>query len=596
MRRFGAKLGLDRDWYLILVAAGIGLLMGNVAIAFIWPLHWLGEHARDLPPEQLRLLIPIAPVVGALLTGLLMYWIRLPDGVRGPGVATVLVGIHRRQGRLPFLLGVRKWLASTATIGLGGSAGAEGPIVTIGAVFGSTAARFLRVNPQNTATLLGCGAAGGLAAVFNAPIAGIFFVMEILLRDFSLRTFTPIVIAAVIASAWARGFLGGDAIFSLSPEFRELIAGSPELTLPQMPNFILLGIIAGLAAALFVRTLDVTGGFFERLRVHPILKPVIGGAVLGALGLTIYLIIPEKQVPAFYGNGYPVVRDLLDPTWYSARSAEYTWYLVFAALLALGIVKGLSTCLTLSSGGAGGLFAPSLLIGAAVGGALGVIVNHFNLLPAANPAVYAIVGMAAVVASTTHAPLTAILIVYEITQSYELILPLMLTAVISTIIGRLVSRDSVYTLQLRSHGLRLGAMSDLTILRRLLVRNVPLVPAITVRGNDSAQRLLDLSERHSVTDFVVVDDRAQYAGLVAHTDLQSALVFREAIPLLQVHELQRVDLPTVTPDDQLDRVLDKFSRFDVQSLAVIDDAGTVLGLITRSRLMNIYQHELSRES
>ncbi|MCA9296304.1 MAG: chloride channel protein, partial [Phycisphaerales bacterium] len=599
LRRLGAKLGLERDWYLILVAAVIGLVMGNVAIAFISPLHWLEERATEIPAEWLIVLIPTVPILGALISGMLLNFVRLTDGsVGGPGVATVLYSIHRRQAQLPIRLGVRKWLASTATIGLGGSAGAEGPIVTIGSVIGSNVARLMRVNPQNTATLLGCGAAGGLAAVFNAPIAGIFFVMELLLRDFSLRTFTPIVIAAVIASAWARAYLGGDAIFSLSPDFRELIATSPELTLPQLPNFILLGVITGLAAAAFIFAFHITRSFFGKMRLHPVFKPAVGAVALGVLGLGFYLLTTKQAVPAFYGNGYSVIRDLLDPAWYHSEDGVLrSWHSLFGLLVALGVLKAIATCLTLGSGGAGGMFAPSLFMGAAIGGALGTIVNHVELLPAANPAVYAIVGMAAMVASTTHAPLTAILIVYEVTQSYEIILPLMLTAVIALIVGRLVFRDSVYMIELRTHGIRLGAMSDLTILRRLLVQNVPLVPALTVHSDDSAQRLLDLSERHAVTDFVVTNERNQYVGLVTHTDLQAALVFREAIPLLQVNELQRGDLPTVSPDESLDVVLDKFAKFDVQSLAVLEDGGDgkILGLITRSRLMNIYQHELSRE-
>ncbi|MEM7229283.1 MAG: chloride channel protein [Planctomycetota bacterium] len=598
LRLLGAKLGLERDWYLILVAAIIGLVMGNVAIAFIWPLHWIEDNATRLSRQQLLWLIPTLPIAGALITGVLVHWIR---GIgTGPGVAAVMYNIHRRQSKLPLKLGVRKWLASTATIGSGGSAGAEGPIVTIGAVIGSNVAQLLRVNPQNTATLLGCGAAGGLAAVFNAPIAGIFFVMEILLRDFSLRTFTPIVIAAVIASAWARGFLGDGAIFSISENFREMMETSADLTLLQMPNFVLLGALSGIAAAVFTRVFFYTEKLFAGIRAHAILKPAIGGAILGLLGLGSFLLIPgqDHSMPWFFGNGYPVIRDLLDPGWYMNGDGELNaTRALLVALVTLGVLKALATCLTLSSGGAGGMFAPSLLIGATIGGTMGTVVNSFDFLPAASPAVYALVGMAAMVASTTHAPLTAILIVYEITQSYEIILPLMLTAVISTIVSRLMYRESVYTVKLSAQGVRLGAMSDLTILRRLLVRNVPLMPAITVNTDDSAQRLLDLSERHAVTDFVVTDDHGTYIGLVTHTDLQSALVFREAIPLLQVHELQRSDLPTVSSDDPLDLVLDKFAKLDVQSLPVLDDndSGRVIGLITRSRLMTVYQHELSRD-
>ena len=224
-----------------------------------------------------------------------------------------------------------------------------------------------------------------------------------------------------------------------------------------------------------------------------------------------------------------------------------------------------------------------------------MILNTLQWAPHASPASYALVGMAAVVAATTHAPLTAILIVYEMTRSYQIILPLMLAAVISTVVARLFMRDSIYTLKLTRRGIKLGAMSDLTILRRLVVSDVPLVAPIFVHPEDSAQRLLELSERMSVSDFVVTDRNDRYLGLVIDSDLKEALVYREAIPLLQVGELQRSDLPTVTADETLDVVLDKFAKHDVHSLAVLDEGGdAVLGLITRSRLMHKYQAALTR--
>ena len=205
--------------------------------------------------------------------------------------------------------------------------------------------------------------------------------------------------------------------------------------------------------------------------------------------------------------------------------------------------------------------------------------------------------MAAVVAASTHAPLTGMLIVYEITGSYKVILPLMLAAVISTIVARLLYRDSLYTVKLTDIGVRLGVMSDLTILRRMLARDVPLERAVTVKRTDSATLLLDLSETHHVGDFVVVDDDGRYAGMVTYGDLREALVYREAIPLLQVNELMRDDLPTVRPNETLDVVMDKFSTHDTHSLAVLDssDDGVVRGLLSRSRLMRLYRDELDKD-
>jgi CIC family chloride channel protein len=593
-RRFTTRLGFDRDWYLILVAAAIGLVMSAAAIGFILPLRWIEHVAEDIDPTLLIWLVPTVPIVGALLTGVVL-WVLRSDS--GSGVTSVMYAIHRKKARMTLRQGFRKWIASTITIGSGGSAGAEGPIVTIGSVIGSNLAKVLRVNPQNTATLLGCGAAAGIASVFNAPFAGIFFVMEILLRDFSLRTFTPIVIAAVISAAATQAILGADAIFPMPDGFH-----TEAFLALEIPNYLMLGIVCGLAAAAFGLSLDMTERRFQRLTVHPILRPAIGGTLLGLLGLGFLLMVEVDGIPPFFGNGYPVIQQLLDPSYYYV-DGDLTGplrggvvFLLF--VLTLGLLKALATCLTIGSGGAGGLFAPSLLMGAAVGGTFGLVVNHLGWFPSASPGHYALVGMAAMVAATTHAPLTAILMVYEVTRSYEVILPLMLAAVISTIVARLVFRDSVYTVNLTRAGVRVGSMSDLTLLRRMTVQDVLLMPAVTVHPDESAQRLLDLSEQHAVTDFVVTDrETGGYAGLVTSDDLREALVYREAIPLLQVSELTRSDLPSVNRDETLDIVLDLFSRHDTQSLAVVDGQPSheLCGVITRSSLLARYQAVLSSE-
>jgi len=594
LKRLGFKLGLEQDWYLVLVAGIIGLVMGSVAMAFLLPLHWIEQWSTGLDRSTLLWLVPTAPIVGAILTALVVRWIS--DTGHPPGVSSVMYAIHRQRARMTLKIALGKWVASTLTIGSGGSAGAEGPIVTIGSVIGSNIGRLFKANPQNTATLLGCGAAAGISSVFNAPIAGVFFVMEILLRDFSLRTFTPIVIASVISSAWTQSVLGDqDALFATASEMdvQPFSAGG-------IPNYLLLGLLCGGVAALFIRALESSERRFTRLGTPTLMKPVIGAAVLGLLGLGFLLLLPQQTgIPPFYGNGYPVIRSLLSPAIYHDASQQLLPFdRVFLFIVVIAVLKGLATCLTIGSGGSGGLFAPSLFMGAAVGGSFGYLVAWFNLFDVdVQPAHYALIGMAAMLAATAHAPLTAMLLVYEITQSYGVILPLMFAAVIATIVARLIHPESVYTSKLTQMGVRVGALSDLTILRRLSVSDVPLVPAVLVHEGQSAQRLVELSEQHLVRDFVVVNDGNQYVGMVTGDDLSAALVYREAIPLLQVQELTRSDLPTVTPDESLDLVLLKFSTHDAQSLAVLDDSGDgiVRGLITRSRLMERYQAVLSKE-
>jgi len=594
LRRIGLRLGFERDWYLYIVAAVIGVFMGLAAVGFILPLReteHFGEMLRG--SEYMWLIVLLGPAAGGLITGILITVLK-HDGV-GPGVTSVIYAVQRKKGEISWRIGVRKWLASTATIASGGSAGAEGPIVTIGAVVGSNIAKLLGTGSQHTGTLLGCGAAAGLASVFNAPIAGIFFVMEILLRDFSLKTFTPIVIAAVVSSATTQGILGDAALFEVGEGFfRDGLAFS----VSQIPTYLILGLTCGLLGALFVRSLDGAERFFAATKLPMYARPLMGGLLLGVLGFGIFWLTSSDSMPKFYGNGYPMIQSIIDPSSYFSDTdgtiLKDAAPILFG-LAGLALIKLLATSITVGSGGAGGLFAPSLLIGAATGGCIGYAVHYFGWFPNTSPAYFALVGMAAMVAATTHAPLTAILIVYEVTQSYDVILPLMFAAVVSTVVARFVCKDSVYTFKLSRLGVRMGALSDLTILRRLTAEDVFIEKAVVVKQSDSAQTLVDLLETTGTSDFVVIDEHEKYCGMVTASDLRAALVYREAIPLLQISELQRSDLPVVSYEETLDVVLDKFSRSDVQSLALIKSQGEISGLITRSNLMKRYQTALNQD-
>ena len=599
------RLGFSREWWMLVVAAGVGLFMGVAGYLFIKPIQML-EHQAEVfgmeSPSLLLWLLPVIPVIGALLTGVLA-WL-LPSEFNGHGVSNVIFGVTRRQSRLRIRLLARQWIGSTLTIGSGGSAGPEGPIVTIGAVVGSNVARLLRLDAKSGTTLLGCGAAAGLASVFNAPIAGIFFVLEVLLRDFSLRTFTPIVVASVLAAATTQTIIGSnEPLFGVGPSF---FADNPiPFTIGMTPAFVVFGVVCGLVAVSFIRTMQWSERCFAKIPVPGIIRPGIGALLLGLLGVGYMLMVAPwatasdaDPVPPFLGNGYMVIFRLLETESYSEAAgsmlANGPWILI-GILLLWAVLKIVSTSLTLGSGGAGGLFAPALVVGAIVGSLFGLLVVQTGWFPTVNPAHFALVGMAAMVAATTHAPMTGVMLVYEITQTYSLIVPLMLCAVLSVIVGRLLYRESVYTAELAAAGIRVGSTSDLTLLRQLTVRDVPLMPPVTVRPNDSGQRLLELSERFAVSDFVVVDEKDNYLGMVTGTDLQAALVFREAIPLLQVNEIERTDLPSVVLDDTLDVALDRFSEHDAASLAVLSHPGDgrVIGVLTRTRLMREYQHALA---
>ncbi|NOG53613.1 MAG: chloride channel protein [Planctomycetes bacterium] len=601
-RRLVELVGFESNWYLVILAAGIGIVTGSGAIGFMWLLHQAERLFLNWPPfahgEGHHIpwwLLIAGPTVGALICGLIVYF-GAPEA-KGHGVPEVMVALYRNKGRIRPQVALFKSLASAFTIGSGGSAGAEGPIVQIGSAIGSNVGRLLKVSPEHTGTLLGCGAAAGIASVFNAPIAGIFFVLEILLRDFSLKTFTPIVIASVFSAATTQALSSDyDAIFKISGDLQHY-----QFTIFEVPYYVGLGLLCGAIAVSFTRILDWFETVYERVRIHPVLKPVTGAVLLGLCSVAILKLGPsvltvDGELPAFYGNGYPFITSCLQAEMYESHEAG-------ALMLALGIgllvvMKSLATCLTLGSGGSGGIFAPSLFLGATAGGAFGIFVNYIDPfgIEHMSPGAYALVGMAAVVAGTTHAPLTAILILFEITGDYKVILPIMLAAVLSTIVAQLLLPDSIYTIKVRRKGIRVGQLSDLTVLRRISVDRVPLAPPITVLPSDPAQELIRLAEMHDAVDFIVVDEQQHYLGMVTADDLRTALLQIEALPLLVVEELMRTDLPTTTPDETLDIVMDKFSEHDAASVAVVKGTTqpVVIGRLTRSRMMRQYHHALDQ--
>lgn len=621
-RRFGTLVGHEGDWYLLVCGAAVGLLTALGAFAFAYALHAAEDFSRHYQGTWPLWTLPLLPALGALITGLLVHF--FASAARGHGVPQVMDAVIRHGGKIPLRVGIVKTLASISTVGSGGSGGAEGPIVQIGATVGSSFAQRLKIPPQHVTTLVGCGAAAGIASVFNAPIAGVFFVLEIILRDFSMRTFTPIVIASVMSAATTQALhRTNEAIFPV------VGLSSYQFTPLEIPHFIVLGIVCAVVGVGLTKLLHLGEKSFERLRVHPIVKPAIGAIMLGLLGIVFILIVgrPETgdRAPPFFGNGYATIRALIEPQTYTTTVMEASLQnlsvdesggqvgegsveenyahggaLVSVALwvlLLLCVFKAVGTTLTLGSGGSGGVFAPSLFVGATAGAAVGVSFQSLGLMPeGGSPASYALVGMAAVVAGTTFAPLTAILLLFEITRQPMVLLPIMLTAVIATVASRLWMRDSIYTMRLRQAGLLVGTGRDLSVLRRIPVATVPIV-RITGEPNypsDPLSKLIQLHATKHVPDFVVVDQESgAYVGMVTGHDMRMALVDREAIPLLLVAELVRTDIPTVLPTENLDTVMDKFSKFDVAALALVDPSTRQpLGLITRSAVLRRYQQAL----
>lgn len=379
--------------------------------------HAANPGARFLGPY----FVLLAPVVAGLVYGPLVH--RYAREARGHGVPEVMLAVAHNGGRIKGRVAAVKSLASALCIGGGGSVGREGPIVQIGAALGSTLGRLLKSDEEHTTLLLACGAAGGIAATFNAPLAGVVFAMELILRRWTSRTFGYLALASVTACAIARAVFG-DRPF--------LVLEAMHVDHPgQYLLFAALGILAGTVGIGFTRFLYVAEDLCDRLWRGPEwLRPAVGGLLLGLILLAL---------PQMYGVGYPVLE--------GAVHGKYA----LGLLLLLMLGKILATSTTMGIGGSGGVFAPSLFIGATLGAAFGLVTS-----PADVPA-FALVGMAAVFAGSARAPITAVAIMVELTGEYGLIAPFMLAVALATGVSRLLSRDTVYTLKLTRRGIDLAA-------------------------------------------------------------------------------------------------------------------------------------------
>jgi len=584
-----ARVGFGEEYFLIIISIFIGGFTGLFAHLFynlIEAAHTFAFGHGDTPglyDGRIWMLI-LLPAAGGLAVGIITS--AFAKEAKGHGVPEVMDAMSRMSGIIRGRVAAAKAVASALTIGTGGSAGTEGPIVQIGAAIGSRLGQFLQIHPRQMGIVVACGVSAGISAIFNAPIAGVMFALEIFLRDFTFKTFSPIVFSSVISCSIMHALRSDDAAIFEVNSLREvgyLFSGY------ELPFFLVLGLFSAIVAVIFIRALYLTEDFSDWLRVPDFLKPAIGAALLGSCGAIYVSMSHDAAVPAFFGNGYPTIKFLLES---SVLTSTIPWLLLLCAL------KGLATCFTLGSGGSGGVFAPSLLLGATLGAAFGMALTWLGWIDPSSVSAYSLVGMAAVIAGTTHAPLTAIVMLYEVTREPKVILPVMFAAIVATAGAQLMLKDSIYTLKLRRRGVRVGSITDLTILRRITVSDIRQLDAEFVHPADPLQSLLDIASKSEATDFVVVDDDNAFLGLVTGRDVRTALLQPEAVSLLIVQELMRSGVSPVMPDETLDVVLDKFARSDVESLPVVGDleSGPVIGLITRRAVMQSYQQELDRQS
>jgi len=555
---------------IILISVVVGVCAGLGAVGFRWLIAWFHTLGFGYVGGSLgfmgRFAVVLVPALGGAIVGPLVYF--FAREAKGHGVPEVMEAVALRGGRIRPRVAVVKSLASSITIGSGGSVGREGPIVQIGAALGSTLAQVLRLPRRRVQSLVACGAAAGIAATFNAPIAGALFALEVVVRDFSAGRFGAVVISSVTASVIGRAAFGNVPAFSV-PAYS--LQSHWELLL-----YAALGILAAFLGLAFVRTLYWAENRVDGWRGLPdYLKTPLGGLAIGFIGL---------GFPQIFGVGYGAVSDAL-------RNS-----LPLHLLLLLIPVKIAATSLTLSSGGSGGIFSPSLFLGAMMGAAFGKIANVLFPAVAGPPGAYALVAMSAVFAGVARAPITSIVILFELTGDYRIILPLMLATVLSTLISERMSSESIYTLKLVRRGVRLGRDMAIDLLEGFRVSDVyrkePTVFMAGERMSGILDRIADLPDDL----YPIVDKAGTYRGAIYLEDVPRVFAEREDLGEILVAQDVASHPPTVQPTDDLPKVLKQLERDRLEAIPVVASDGSkrVVGTLRRGDVVQLYSRELAR--
>jgi CIC family chloride channel protein len=606
LKRYLAKM-LDhlapREGLVLLVmAVVIGVATGLAAVFFIRliafiQLFFYGGGEKILPALG-RLWLIIVPVIGGLLVGPIIS--KFAVEAKGHGVPEVMQALILRGGRIRPRVALVKVIASAICIGTGGSAGREGPIVQVGSALGSSVGQWLHLSDERIKNLVACGAAAGIAATFNAPIAGVVFAIEVLLSELQVAVFGNVVVSAVAASIVSQIFLGSRPAF----EIPGYVMHSPwEILL-----YVVLGLLAALVGILFIRMLYYTEDVFERLPIPEWLKPATGALLLGILafcypyvGTISYISVDEmtlglpivENYPHIFGSGFIFLEEVLQ--------GRAPFFLLFLLIF----LKPLATSFTLGSGNSGGVFAPSLFTGAMLGGSFGYLAMHFFPDLKIEIGAYALVGMAAVFSAAARAPLTSMLIVFEMSNDYRLILPLMTAGMIASTFAQWLQSDSIYSLKLTKRGIRFDQGRDMDIMQTVQVDEVMNSAPITIQREQSVAELFAAFQENNLGGFPVMNNAKELYGMVTMQDMERTIqemertLHRKEVNLkdLKVWDVATPDPVTIFPDEPIWLAIKKMAPRDLARLPVIsrNNPKNIIGIISRSDIVRAYNLGLMRK-
>lgn len=575
LRKF-FQLGERRQ--LILLALVVGIGSGLAAVLLKHSIHLVKDLLTSWFNAETGSLLYLAyPGIGILITVLYVrYFVK--DDI-GHGITKILYAISRKKSKLKPHNCYTSIVASTFTIGFGGSVGAEAPIVLTGASIGSTIGQLLKLNYRTITMLVGCGAAGAVAGIFKAPLAGIVFTLEILMLDLTLSFIVPLLVASVSATGISYLLLGSEVDFATN-------AIQP-FAMGNIPYYIALGIFCGFAALYFTRTTLAIEGRLAKI-VRPFRKWLVGAITLGAL---IFFI------PPLYGEGYNIIAALLNN-----RSDEvfansiffdyrYTFLFVLIYLVLIMVFKVVAMAFTNGSGGVGGTFGPTLFMGGIAGFFIANVINYTGIatVPEAN---FTLVGMGGMMAGVMHAPLTAIFLIAEITGGYALFMPLIITSVTSFLTIRTFESHSIYTKRLALKGDLITHNKDKAALTLLKVSDLIERDFSMVHPSDTLARLVKVISKSKRNIFPVVESNGELAGIVLLDDIRKMMFDSSKYDTVFVKELMTSAPGFVHEDDTVEEVLDQFEQTKSWNLPVLNKDSIYVGFLSKSRILTAYRDVL----
>lgn len=566
--------------FLYILSAFVGLAVGLAAVIIKNLVHLIREGLQNgFQGENTRYFIFILPVVGIALTVLYIKYINKRPV--GHGIPGVLFSISKNNGIIRTHNLFSSIITSALTVGFGGSVGLEGPTVATGGAVGSYIGRAMKLSYKEVALLISCACAGALSAIFKAPIAGIVFALEVIMLDLTMWAVVPLLIASATAALTSYLFLGQNVLYSF------------QLTEPfkmgDIHYYLILGIIVGLISVYFTKTYIRITAVFEKFK-SPWKRLLVAGSLLGLIILLF---------PPLYGEGYEVVNQELRGEFYHLFENSFFegWHQTFALLVVymvlIIVLKVVAATLTFSAGGIGGIFAPTLFIGANAGLLFGLVLNQLGIDVSVSN--MALVGMAGMIAGVVHAPLTAIFLIAEITGGYELFLPLMLASTISYGTTRYFVKNSVYTVQLAKRGELMTHHKDRNILLMMKVSELIETNFKTVRPEDSLRDLVQIITKSSRNIYPVVDDENNLKGLVKLDDIRHIMFNQEMYDNTMVRDLMHTPEWTIESTDQMEEVARQFSESGRYNLAVLEN-GKYLGFVSRARVFSSYREMLKHFS